>query len=64
MISLKVVSPSYPTASTFELGGLQQFLPLGADLLHAASHLSGGIMLSIQQLLTRLLQGIDAALIS
>lgn len=49
--------------STFELSGLQQLLPLGADLLHAASHLSGGIMLSIQQLLARLLQSVNATLI-
>lgn len=60
----KLVDPSYPAVSTFELCGLQQFLPLGADFLHAASHLSGGVMLSVQQLLAGLLQGIDAALIS
>lgn len=55
--------PSFSVTSTFELSGLEQFLPLGADLLHATSHLSGGIMFSVQQLLPRLLQGINAALI-
>lgn len=55
--------PDSARAVTFELGGLQQLLPLGADLLHAAGHLSGGVMLPIQQLLAGLLQGIDAALI-
>lgn len=51
-------------SSTFEFSGFQQFLPLGADFLHATSHLSGRVMLSIQKLLARLLQSIDAALIS
>lgn len=50
-------------SSTFELGGLQELLPLGADLLHAGSHLSGGIVLPVQQLLAGLLQGVDAALV-
>lgn len=48
---------------TFELGGLQQLLPLGADLLHAAGDLGGRVVLPVQQLLARLLQGVDAALI-
>lgn len=51
------------TNSTFELGCFQKFLPLRADLLHATRHLRGGIMLSVQQLLPRLLEGINAALI-
>lgn len=58
------VDPRFPAASTFKLSGLQEFLPLRADLLHATSHLRGGVMLPVQQLLPRLLQGIDAALIS
>ena len=48
---------------TFELGGLQQLLPLGADLLHAPGHLVRGVVLPVQELLARLLQGVDAALV-
>lgn len=43
-------------AATFELSGLQEFLPLRADLLHAVSNLTGGIMLLLQEVLARLLQ--------
>lgn len=48
---------------TFELGGFQKFLPLGADFIHASGHLSRGIVFPIDQLLTRLLQSVDTALI-
>lgn len=55
---------TFPPNYTFELSGLQQFFPLRADFFHVTRNLSWGIMLSIQQLLAWLLQGIDSALVS
>lgn len=55
---------TFPPNYTFELSGLQQFFPLRADFFHVTRNLSWGIMLSIQQLLAWLLQGINSALVS
>ena len=48
---------------TFKLSGFQKFLPLGADLIHTCSHLTGGIVFPINQLLARFLQCVNAALV-
>lgn len=48
---------------TFQFSGFQQFLPQTDDLIHTSCYFILGIVVDINQLLPRFLQGVNAALV-
>lgn len=55
--------PRETPSLTFQFSGFQQLLPQTDDLIHTSCYLILGIVVDINQLLPRFLQGVNAALV-